>query len=245
MEIKVLTIFPDMCSAIAETGIIRQAIDIGALEFECLNLRDFTQNSYRSVDDRPYGGGPGMLMKPEPLSACIDSAKARLDAPVVYMSPQGDKLDQAMVEKLSLEPGLILLAGRYEGIDERVVKTRVDREVSVGDYVLSGGELGAMIVVDAIARILPNVLGNALSSEQDSFSDGMLDFPHFTRPENFENHAVPSVLLSGDHEKIRQWRLTQALVRTKERRPDLFSKLDLDEAQIELLNAYLLECKDE
>ena len=245
MEIQVITIFPEMCRSIADFGIIRQAIDAGELTFDCFNPREFTEDKHRSVDDRPYGGGPGMLMKPEPLAKCIDSAKLKNCGPVVYLTPQGNKLNQNLVQELSSEPSLILLAGRYEGIDERVIQTRVDCEVSVGDYVLTGGELGAMIIVDAISRLLPGVLGNELSAAQDSFSNGILDCPHYTRPEYFENLKVPSVLLSGDHEKIRQWRLIQSLVRTKARRPDLFNELDLDEAQIELLNAYQPELQND
>jgi len=245
VEIQVITIFPEMCRSIAEFGVIRQAVDAGQLHFDCLNPRDFVVDKHRSVDDRPYGGGPGMLLRPGPLAECIDLAKKENGGPVVYLTPQGRKLDQMLVNKLGSESGLILLAGRYEGIDERVIQTRVDYEVSVGDYVLSGGELGAMIIVDAISRLLPGVLGNELSAEQDSFAQGMLDYPHYTRPEIFEDIRVPSVLLSGDHEKIGQWRLMQALIRTKERRPDLFSNLDLDQAQIELLNAYQLEMQND
>lgn len=191
-----------------------------------------------------------MVMKPEPLAACIDAARISGPGPVVYLSPQGESLNQSLVEELAALPGLILLAGRYEGIDERIVESRVEREISIGDYVLAGGELAAMVIVEAIARLLPGVLGNRMSAEQDSFSSGLLDCPHFTRPERFEGRDVPPVLLGGDHEKIRQWRLTQALVRTGERRPDLIANLDpgrfrLNDEQVELLNAYQLEQEDE
>ncbi len=248
LEISVITIFPDMCNSIAKCGVIRQAALAGALKFDVLNPRAFARGAHRSVDDRPYGGGPGMVMKPAPLAACIDAARISKPGPVVYLSPQGDLLNQPMVEELSKLPGLILLAGRYEGIDERIVESRVEREVSIGDYVLAGGELAAMVVVEAIARLLPGVLGNRMSAQQDSFCDGLLDCPHFTRPEYFEGRNVPPVLLSGDHEKIRQWRLTQALVRTGERRPDLIANLipdrsRLNDEQVELLNAYQLEQK--
>lgn len=250
VEIKVITIFPDMCNAVADYGVIRQAVEAGALKFDLMDLRMFAGDRHRSVDDRPYGGGPGMLMKPEPLAACIDAAKCSNPGPVLYLSPQGELLNQSAVEELATLPGLILIAGRYEGIDERIIETRVEREISLGDYVLAGGELGAMVIIEAIARLLPDVLGNELSAKQDSFSDGLLDCPHFTRPECFEGHAVPSVLLSGNHEKIRQWRFTQALARTHERRPDLLTNIDLDESrlsdeQIELIKACQLEQKDD
>ncbi len=239
-----------MCNSIADYGIIRQAALAGALKFDSLDPRAFTGNAHRSVDDRPYGGGPGMVMKPVPLAACIDAAKSSNPGPVVYLSPQGELLNQSMVEELATLPGLILLAGRYEGIDERIVESRVEREISIGDYVLAGGELAAMAIVEAIARLLPGVLGNQLSAKQDSFSNGLLDCPHFTRPERFEGLTVPPVLLSGDHEKIRQWRLTRALARTGERRPDLFANINLDDfrlndEQIELLKAYQLEQEDD
>ena len=239
-----------MCNSIANCGIIRQAALAGALKFDSLDLRAFARGPHRSVDDRPYGGGPGMVMKPAPLAACIDAARMSRPGPVVYLSPQGELLNQPMVKELSTLPGLILLAGRYEGIDERIVESRVEREISIGDYVLAGGELAAMVIVEAIARLLPGVLGNQMSAKQDSFSSGLLDCPHFTRPERFEDQGVPPVLLSGDHEKIRQWRLTQALVRTGERRPNLIANLipdqfRLNDEQVELLHAYQLEQEDD
>ena len=235
---------------IANYGMIRQAISMGALKFDWLDLRAFAEGAYRSVDDRPYGGGPGMVMSPAPLAACIDAAKMRKPGPVVYLSPQGELLNQPMVQELSALPGLILLAGRYEGIDERIIESRVEREISIGDYVLAGGELAAMVIVEAVARLLPGVLGNRMSAQQDSFSSGLLDCPHFTRPERFEGRDAPAVLLSGDHEKIRQWRLTQALLRTAKRRPDLIANLDrsqfrLTDEQVELLNVYQLEQEDD
>ncbi len=250
VEINVITIFPDMCNSIARYGIIRQAVVTGALKFASLDPRTYASGPYRAVDDRPYGGGPGMVMKPRPLADCIDAARASAPGPVVYLTPQGEALNQSMAQELAALPGLILLAGRYEGIDERIVESRVEREISIGDYVLAGGELAAMVIVEAIARLLPGVLGNRMSAQQDSFCGGLLDCPHFTRPECFEGRNVPPVLLSGDHEKIRQWRLTQALVRTGERRPDLIANLTsdpfrVDDEQIELLNAYQLEQEDE
>ena len=229
MEIGVVSIFPDMFRAISEYGMTRQALETGAVSLEMFNPRDFTTDRHRAVDDRPYGGGPGMVMKPEPLSMSIDSATQSIDGPVIYLSPQGDKLDQSMVRRLSTLSGMILVCGRYEGIDERIIASRIDKEISIGDYVLAGGELPAMVVVDAIARLLPGVLGNNLSAQEDSFSVDLLDCPHFTRPEVFEGVAVPEVLLSGDHEKIRRWRLEQARARTLIRRPDLLNKQGKDD----------------
>jgi len=210
-----------MFDAIVENGITRKAIDSGLLRLDLWDVRDYSNNRHRTVDDRPYGGGPGMLMKPEPLADCIDAATKSVAGPVVYLSPQGDRLDQSQVEEFAGLAGLTLLAGRYEGIDERVIETRVDREVSIGDYVLAGGEIPAMVLIEAIARLLPGVLGNDLSARQDSFSDGLLDCPHYTRPESFEGLSVPEVLLSGDHEKIRQWRRERSIEKTGKRRPDL------------------------
>ena len=228
MEIGIVSIFPDMFRAVSDYGMTRQALEMGAISLEMFNPRDFTTDRHKAVDDRPYGGGPGMVMKPEPLSMSIDSAKRSIDGKVVYLSPQGDTLDQSMVRDLSALSGLILVCGRYEGVDERIVESRIDLEISIGDYVLAGGELPAMVVVDAIARLLPGVLGNDLSAQEDSFSVDMLDCPHFTRPEVFEGVSVPNVLLSGDHEKIRRWRLEQARARTLKRRPDLLSKQEKD-----------------
>ncbi len=216
-----------MFEAVAEFGITRRAIDKGLLKLDLWDLRDYTKDRNKTVDDRPYGGGPGMLMKPEPLARCIDDARSSNDGPVVYLTPQGDTLDQRQVEEFAGYAGLTLIAGRYEGIDERVIKTRVDQEVSVGDYVLAGGEFPAMILIEAITRLLPGALGNDLSARQDSFSNGLLDCPHYTRPECFEGLNVPEVLLSGDHERIRQWRLQQSIAKTRERRPDLLKRMNL------------------
>ncbi len=243
-----------MFDAVARFGITRQAIEKGLLTLDLWNPRDYTEDRHRAVDDRPYGGGPGMLMKAEPLARCLDDVSAaRTDdsaAPhvVVYLSPQGDLLNQALLEEWAEYAGLTLIAGRYEGIDERIIESRVDREVSVGDYVLAGGEIPAMIVIDAIARLLSGVLGNDLSARQDSFSNGLLDCPHYTRPECFEGLKVPQVLLSGDHEKIRQWRLHQSIVKTAKRRPDLLECLKndgIDSEQIKLLKEFQLEQQDD
>jgi tRNA (guanine37-N1)-methyltransferase len=229
MEINVISIFPKMFDAVVEYGITRKAIDSGLLSLQLWDLRDYSGNRHRTVDDRPYGGGPGMLMKPEPLARCIDAATKSVAGPVVYLSPQGERLDQKLIEELIGLPGLTLLAGRYEGIDERIIETRVDRQVSIGDYVLAGGELPAMVFIEALTRLLPGVLGNELSAQQDSFSNGLLDCPHYTRPECFEGLDVPDVLLSGDHERIRRWRIEQSIAKTGERRPDMINHSSLED----------------
>lgn len=249
MNIAAVSIFPRMFDAVREHGIGAQAVRKGKLTLRVWNPRDFTADAHRTVDDRPYGGGAGMLMKPGPLAAAIDAARAALPGPgpVAYLSPQGARLDQRMLAELARLPALILLAGRYEGIDERIVQTRVDREISLGDYVLAGGELAAMVLIEGIARLLPGVLGNADSAREDSFSaaggagdcrPALLDCPHYTRPEVFEGRAVPAVLLSGDHAAIRKWRLMQALGRTHERRPELLAGRALNDEQADLLRAY-------
>jgi tRNA (guanine37-N1)-methyltransferase len=229
-----------MFQTFTQQGVIGRAVKNGMLQVECFNPRDFTHDKHRTVDDRPYGGGPGMLMMVQPLTDAIQAAKqaAGEKTKVIYLSPQGKKLDQAGVKQLSQCESLILVAGRYEGIDERVIETEVDEEWSVGDYVLSGGELPAMIMMDAISRFVPGVLGHEQSAEQDSFTDGLLDCPHYTRPENLDGHLVPEVLLSGNHEKIRQWRLKQSLGRTWQRRPELINDLALTEEQKRLLMEY-------
>lgn len=250
MDLAVVTIFPQMFDAVSQNGISARALDKGALNLTLWNPRDFTEDRHRTVDDRPYGGGGGMLLSPVPLAKAIDAAKvASIDrgpGPVVYLSPQGERLDQELMAELAALPAVVLLAGRYEGIDERIVESRVDREISIGDYVLAGGELVAMILIEGIARLLPGVLGNDRSAAQDSFADalpdgplkGLLDWPHYTRPGVFEGRAVPEVLLSGDHGAIRRWRLMQALGRTGERRPDLLAGRELDREQADLLKAY-------
>ena len=244
VDIAVVTIFPQMFDAVSQNGISARALDKGALNLTLWNPRDFTEDRHRTVDDRPYGGGAGMLMSPVPLAKAIDAAKAATGGPgpVVYLSPQGERLDHGLMAELAALPALVLLAGRYEGIDERIVESRVDREISIGDYVLAGGELVAMVLIEGIARLLPGVLGNDRSAAQDSFAaspkNGLLDWPHYTRPEVFEGRAVPEVLLSGDHGAIRRWRLMQALGRTGERRPDLLAGRELDREQADLLADY-------
>ena len=213
-----------MFEAVTGYGMTRLAIDRGILALKIFNPRDFTLDRNRTVDGRPYGGGPGMVMKPEPLSRCLDEARKTTPGPVVFMTPQGTLFNQSMAEGLARLDGFTLLTGRYEGIDERIVESRVDLEVSIGDVVLTGGEIPSMMIIDAISRLLPGVLGNSESAEQDSFSQGMLDYPHYTRPEIFEGRAVPGVLLSGNHEKIRMWRMEQSRIRTRKRRPDLFAR---------------------
>lgn len=245
MDIDVITLFPEMFKALTESGVVGKAVKRGDLRVDTINPRDFTHDRHRTVDDRPYGGGPGMVMMVEPLREAVRAVKAEgPDRKVIYLSPQGRKLDQQGLEELSQRPGMILVAGRYEGIDERFIETEVDEEWSIGDYVLSGGELAAMVMIDGVARLIPGVLGHDESAEQDSFVNGLLDCPHYTRPENFEGSEVPKVLLSGDHQAIADWRLKQALGRTWERRPDLLDDRDLDERQQRLLNEYIQEQKE-
>ncbi|MFC3912708.1 tRNA (guanosine(37)-N1)-methyltransferase TrmD [Pseudaeromonas sharmana] len=243
MWIGVISLFPEMFRAITDYGVTGRATKQGLLQLQCWNPRDFTHDKHRTVDDRPYGGGPGMLMMVQPLRDAIAAAReaAGAGAKVIYLSPQGRKLTQTGVAELACYPKLILVAGRYEGIDERVIQTDVDEEWSVGDYVLSGGELPAMILIDAVSRLVPGVLGDIASAEQDSFTDGLLDHPHFTRPEILDGMAVPEVLLSGKHEEVRQWRLKQALGRTWSRRPELLHNLALTDEQEHLLAQYVRE----
>jgi tRNA (guanine37-N1)-methyltransferase len=233
MRLDVITIFPEYLSPLG-VSLIGKARENGVLDLHVHDLRSWTTDVHRTVDDTPYGGGPGMVMKPEPLLAAIRAAQARLPAgsPRLYLSAQGERFGQAVAQELAQCPGMVLIAGRYEGVDERVMELGSDRELSVGDYVLSGGELPALTVIDAVARLLPGVLGDERSSVEESFAQGLLDWPHYTRPEIFEGKAVPAVLLSGDHAEIRRWRLEQALARTAERRPDLLRTAQLsDEAQ--------------
>ena len=226
-----------MFDAITQQGVISRAIKNGTIEFNAWNPRDFAHDRHSTVDDRPYGGGPGMLMMVQPLTDAIHAEGAK----VIYLSPQGRKLDQQGVKQLAQNKKLVLVAGRYEGIDERVIQSEVDEEWSIGDFVLSGGELPAMTLIDAVSRMIPGVLGHKLSAEQDSFADGLLDCPHYTRPEILAGQRVPDVLLSGNHEKIRQWRLKQSLGRTWLRRPDLINNLALTEEQNRLLSEFQQE----
>jgi tRNA (guanine37-N1)-methyltransferase len=243
MQIDVITLFPDMLAAVTDHGITGRAVRQDLVTIDCLNPRDFTEDKHRIVDDRPYGGGPGMVMKIEPLRKAIDAARAKSggSAKVIYLSPQGRQLDQAGVEELSSRERIILIAGRYEGIDERLIDSEVDEEWSIGDYVLSGGELAAMVMIDAVVRQLPGALGHEQSAREDSFAEGLLDCPHFTRPEIYQGRPVPDVLLSGDHENIRRWRLKQALGRTWLRRRDLIESRELTTEEAELLASFIAE----
>ena len=236
----VISLFPDMFSPFTQQGVIGRAVKSGKLSVDTFNPRDFTHDRHRTVDDRPYGGGPGMLMMVKPLTDAIHAAKniGGENSKVIYLSPQGKPLDQAGVKRLASIERTILICGRYEGIDERVIESHVDEEVSIGDYVLSGGELPAMVLMDAVARLVPGVLGHKASAVEDSFTDGLLDCPHYTRPDVLEGQKVPEVLLCGDHEKIRQWRLMQSLGRTMQRRPDLLNHLALTEEQMRLLELF-------
>ena len=244
MWVGLITLFPDMFRAISESGVTARAVATGKLVLASWNPRDFTEDNYRRVDDRPYGGGPGMVMLIEPLQRAIAAARAEAErlgvqAPVIYLSPQGRQLDQAGVTELVEchgEQGLILLCGRYEGIDERLIARVVDAEWSIGDYVLSGGELPAMVMIDAMARLLPGVLNTEASAIEDSFTDGLLDCPHYTRPEVYDGESVPAVLLSGDHAAIKRWRLQQSLLRTRARRPDLLVGRTLSKQERTLLD---------
>jgi tRNA (guanine37-N1)-methyltransferase len=225
MKIEVVTLFPGMITGALEYGIVGRAIERGLLNVGTEDPRAHTSDVHRTVDDRPYGGGPGMVLKPEPMLAAIRAAQARLPqgSQRIYLSAQGAPLGQALASELAALPGLLLVAGRYEGLDERVVELGIDREVSIGDYVLSGGELPALVLIDAVARLLPGALGDERSNVEESFVAGLLDWPHYTRPEVFEGLGVPPVLLSGNHADIRRWRLEQAMARTRQRRPDLIA----------------------
>ena len=247
MWIGVISLFPEMFRAITDYGVTGRASRQGLLQSNCWNPRDCTHDKHHPVDDRPYGGGPGMLMMVQPLRDAIQAARnaAGEGVRVIYLSPQGRKLTQAGVAELAQHQKLILVAGRYEGIDERVIQTDIDEEWSVGDYVLSGGELPAMILIDAVSRLVPGVLGDMASAEQDSFTEGLLDHPHYTRPEVMDGLAVPEVLLSGNHESVRTWRLQQALGRTWLRRPELLNNLALTDEQERLLAQFVRQQRDE
>ena len=237
MKIAVITLFPEMFAAVTDYGISSRAVKEGLLQIASYNPRDFTEDRHQTVDARPYGGGPGMVMMIEPLRRAISAAREWTDENplVVYLSPQGKVLNQVAVNGFASQQSLILIAGRYEGIDERLIQMEVDEEWSIGDYVLSGGELPAMVLIDALIRQIPGALGHQDSADQDSFANGLLDCPHYTRPEQQDGQQVPEVLLSGDHEKIRRWRLQQSLVRTQQRRPDILDRLELNKEQQALL----------
>ncbi|MBG6245603.1 tRNA (guanosine(37)-N1)-methyltransferase TrmD [Candidatus Symbiopectobacterium sp. 'North America'] len=247
MWIGVISLFPEMFRAVVNYGVTGRAVKNGLLNVTCWNPRDFTYDRHRTVDDRSYGGGPGMLMMVQPLRDAIHEAKAAAGdgARVIYLSPQGRKLDQEGVRQLATHQKLILVCGRYEGIDERVIRTEIDEEWSIGDYVLSGGELPAMVLIDSVSRFIPGVLGHESSAEEDSFADGLLDCPHFTRPEVLEGVEVPPVLLSGNHAEIRRWRLKQSLGRTWLRRPELLKSLALTDEQTALLTEFQREHQSE
>ena len=242
IRFDVVTLFPEMFAAVAASGITGRALQRGLWQLATWNPRDFTTDNYRSVDDRPYGGGPGMVMLAGPLDKALDAAQAAGGGPVIYLSPQGGKLDHVKVIELSSRAALTLLCGRYEGIDERLVRRRVDVELSVGDFVLSGGELAAMALIDAVVRQLPGALGDGQSAAVESFVAGLLDCPHYTRPEVVAGEAVPPVLLSGHHENIRRWRLKQSLGRTWLKRPDLLAARKLDDEELKLLEEFRREC---
>ena len=243
MRIDVVTLFPAMFEAIADHGITSRAVDKGLLELAMVNPRDFATDTHHTVDDRPYGGGPGMVMMVEPLRQAIRAARAASDVParVIYLSPQGRTLNQQGLLELAGRERMVLVCGRYEGVDERLIQAEVDEEWSIGDYVLSGGELAAMVMIDGVTRLLPGALGHEDSASEDSFMQGLLDYPHYTRPEQVDGISVPSVLLSGDHDKIRRWRLKQALGRTWLRRPELLAELSLSEEQQRLLEDFIHE----
>ena len=247
MRVDVVTIFPEMFEAVTNHGITRRAVEQSRLSVHCWNPREFVTSGYRAVDDRPYGGGPGMVMMAEPLADAIKAIRtvAGSEPPLIYLSPQGRRLDQNLIVELSAQQGLILLAGRYEGVDERFLNRYVECEYSIGDYVISGGELAAMVVIDAVARQLPGVLGNEESALQESFANGLLDCPHYTRPEEFEGARVPPVLLGGNHEDIRRWRIKQSLGRTWLRQPELLKTVNLSEEHRALLEEFKIEHKQE
>ena len=241
-QFDVVSLFPGMFSAILDYGVTGRAVKTGRVEFRSWNPRDFTEGKHKKVDDRSYGGGPGMVMMFAPMRTAIAKAReAQPEAGVIYLSPQGRRLEQKGVQELTHRGGIILVAGRYEGIDQRLLEAEIDEEWSVGDYVLSGGELAAMVLIDSICRILPGVLGHEDSACEDSFVDGLLDYPHYTRPKCIDGHNVPDILLSGDHERIRSWRLKQALGKTWCLRPDLIEASALDNEKKQLLREYLLE----
>ncbi|WP_339079797.1 tRNA (guanosine(37)-N1)-methyltransferase TrmD [Pseudomonas sp. TMP9] len=246
LRVEVITLFPEMFAAISEYGITSRAVKQGLLQLTCWNPRSYTTDRHHTVDDRPFGGGPGMVMKIKPLEDALLDAKhaAGENAKVIYLSPQGRPLTQSAVRELATVEALILIAGRYEGIDERFIEAYVDEEWSIGDYVLSGGELPAMVLIDAVTRLLPGALGHANSAEEDSFTDGLLDCPHYTRPEVYADKRVPEVLLGGNHEHIRRWRLQQSLGRTHERRADLLESRSLSGEEKKLLEEYVRQRDD-
>jgi tRNA (guanine37-N1)-methyltransferase len=242
IRFDVVTLFPEMFAAVTHSGISGRALETGLWSLGLWNPRDFTKDNYRTVDDRPYGGGPGMLMLAEPLEKALDAAREAGGGKVIYLSPQGRRLDHPKVMELAGRQAVTLLCGRYEGVDERLIRRRVDEELSLGDFVLSGGELAAMAVIDAVVRQIPGALGGEQSAIEESFVQGLLDCPQYTRPEVYEGEQVPEVLLSGHHENIRRWRLKQALGRTWLRRQDLLAARKLSEEERTLLEEFQREC---
>ncbi len=247
MRIDIVTLFPELITGNVSVGVVGRAVERGLMHLETWNPRDFTTDRHRSVDSRPCGGGPGMVMKIKPLRAALAAARGATEVTphVVFLSPQGSPLTQAKVVELAAMPRLLLLCGRYEGVDERLLQHEVDEELSIGDYVLSGGELAASVVIDAVGRLQPGALGDAQSAAQDSFSDGLLDCPHYTHPVHSDIGDVPEVLLSGNHAAIRRWRLKQSLGRTWQRRPDLIDRLELDKQAIALLDEFRQQFADD
>ncbi len=242
MRIDVITLLPELVEQVTGCGVVGRAAEQGLLELHCWNPRDYTRDKHRTVDDRPYGGGPGMLMKVQPLQDAITAVRAHNSAArLVYLSPQGKPLRQETLARQVEQGSVIFLCGRYEGIDERLIQREVDEEWSIGDYVISGGELAAMVCIDAMTRLIPGALGHADSAQQDSFSDGLLDCPHYTRPEEYLGDRVPEVLMNGNHREIDAWRQQQALGRTWQRRPDLLEDIELDTGQQALLDKYIAE----
>jgi len=242
MRIDVITLFPSLVQQVISCGVVGRAAEQGLLELHCWNPREYTVDKHRTVDDRPYGGGPGMLMKVQPLQDTIRAVRAlNPDARLIYLSPQGTLLKQRKLAQQVATGSVIFLCGRYEGIDERLIQQEVDEEWSLGDYVISGGELAAMVCIDAMTRLLPGALGDDDSAQQDSFSEGLLDFPHYTRPEDYQGDRVPTVLMNGNHRDITAWREQQALGRTWQRRPDLLEAISLDERQQGLLDDFIAE----
>ncbi|MCL4132369.1 UNVERIFIED_CONTAM: hypothetical protein GTU68_053360 [Idotea baltica] len=246
MRIDIITLFPELVEAVTKVGITSRAAHKGLIDLHYWNPRSYTSDRHQTIDDRPFGGGPGMVMKIKPLEDALFAAKkmTEVNAKVIYLSPQGKTVNQSIISRLSESSSLILIAGRYEGIDERFIETHVDEELSIGDYVLSGGELPAMVLIDSITRILPGALGHVESAQKDSFIDDLLDCPHYTRPEIYAGKRVPGVLLSGNHEHIRLWRLQQSLIRTQKRRADLLDSRSLSGEEKKLLDDYVLQHND-
>ena len=244
MRIDVITLFPELVEQVISCGVVGRAADQNLLMLQCWNPRDYTTDRHRTVDDRPYGGGPGMLMKVQPLEETIKAVREKnSQAQLVYLSPQGKPVDQGMLARQVDAQSVIFLCGRYEGIDERLIQQEVDQEWSIGDYVISGGELAAMVCIDAMTRLIPGALGHEQSAQQDSFSEGLLDYPHYTRPEEYKGMKVPEVLMNGNHRHIEDWRERQSLGRTWQRRPDLLDQKVLDDRQQALLNDFKDEFK--